>query len=88
MEELGTKCRDVRTREVGIREIHKKGRPEEIELKTRAAKIFSQFFLKFLNAEYFCLLRRDYTANGGWETFLSYEDVEQDILVGLQGCFL
>jgi len=60
MEELGTKCRDVRTREVGIREIHKKGRPEEIEL-----------------------IRRDYTANGGWETFLSYEDVEQDILVGL-----
>ncbi|KAK8845531.1 hypothetical protein IAR55_006246 [Kwoniella newhampshirensis] len=29
------------------------------------------------------LLRRDYTANGGWETFLSYEDPFQDILVGL-----
>ena len=29
------------------------------------------------------LIRRDYTANGGWETFLSYEDPEQDILVGL-----
>lgn len=29
------------------------------------------------------LLRRDYTANGGWETFLSYEDPERDILVGL-----
>jgi histone acetyltransferase (RNA polymerase elongator complex component) len=29
------------------------------------------------------LVRRDYTANGGWETFLSYEDPEQDILVGL-----
>ena len=29
------------------------------------------------------LLRRDYSANGGWETFLSYEDPEQDILVGL-----
>lgn len=29
------------------------------------------------------LLRRDYTANNGWETFLSYEDPEQDILVGL-----
>ncbi|KAF8249428.1 histone acetyltransferase ELP3 [Wilcoxina mikolae CBS 423.85] len=28
-------------------------------------------------------LRRDYTANGGWETFLSYEDPEQDILIGL-----
>ncbi|KAI5450151.1 Elongator subunit [Naganishia albida] len=29
------------------------------------------------------LLRRDYAANGGWETFLSYEDPEADILIGL-----
>ena len=29
------------------------------------------------------LIRRDYFANEGWETFLSYEDPEQDILVGL-----
>lgn len=29
------------------------------------------------------LLRRDYAANGGWETFLSYEDPEKDILIGL-----
>lgn len=29
------------------------------------------------------LVRRDYCANGGWETFLAYEDVRQDILVGL-----
>ena len=29
------------------------------------------------------LLRRDYTANGGWETFLAYEDPKQDILIGL-----
>lgn len=29
------------------------------------------------------LVRRDYAANGGWETFLSYEDTEKDILVGL-----
>lgn len=29
------------------------------------------------------LVRRDYVANGGHETFLSYEDVSQDILVGL-----
>lgn len=29
------------------------------------------------------LIRRDYVANGGWETFLSYEDPQQDILVGL-----
>ncbi|KAI8052545.1 elongator complex protein 3 [Syncephalis plumigaleata] len=55
MKDLGTECRDVRTREVGIVDIHSK-----IEL-----------------------IRRDYTANGGWETFLSYEDPEQDILIGL-----
>ena len=44
----------MRTREVGIQEIHHKVKPYEIEL-----------------------IRRDYTANGGWETFLSYEDPEQ-----------
>lgn len=60
MADLGLKCRDVRTREVGIQEIHNKIRPYEIEL-----------------------VRRDYVANGGWETFLSYEDPTQDILVGL-----
>ncbi|XP_035666032.1 elongator complex protein 3 isoform X1 [Branchiostoma floridae] len=60
MKDLGTQCRDVRTREVGIQEIHHKVRPYEVEL-----------------------IRRDYVANGGWETFLSYEDPEQDILIGL-----
>ncbi|XP_002731631.1 elongator complex protein 3 [Saccoglossus kowalevskii] len=60
MKDLGTKCRDVRTREVGIQEIHQKVKPYEVEL-----------------------IRRDYVANGGWETFLSYEDPEQDILIGL-----
>lgn len=60
MKDLGLQCRDVRTREVGIQEIHHKIRPNEIEL-----------------------IRRDYWANNGWETFLSYEDPEQDILVGL-----
>lgn len=29
------------------------------------------------------LIRRDYYANGGLETFLAYEDPQQDILVGL-----
>ncbi|XP_006884991.1 PREDICTED: elongator complex protein 3 [Elephantulus edwardii] len=53
-------CRDVRTREVGIQEIHHKVRPYQVEL-----------------------VRRDYVANGGWETFLSYEDPDQDILIGL-----
>ncbi|XP_068039236.1 elongator complex protein 3 [Anomalospiza imberbis] len=60
MKDFGTQCRDVRTREVGIQEIHHKVRPYQVEL-----------------------IRRDYVANGGWETFLSYEDPEQDILVGL-----
>nr|AFX63157.1 histone acetyltransferase [Nilaparvata lugens] len=60
MKEMGTDCKDVRTGEVGIQEIHHKVRPYEVEF-----------------------IRRDYTANGGWETFLSYEDPEQDILIGL-----
>lgn len=60
MRELGLECRDVRTREVGIQEIHNKVQPYQIEL-----------------------IRRDYYANGGWETFLAYEDPEQDILIGL-----
>lgn len=29
------------------------------------------------------LVRRDYTANGGWETFLAYEDPQTDVLVAL-----
>lgn len=60
MRDLGTKCRDIRAREVGMQEVHHKIHPEQVEL-----------------------LRRDYTANGGWETFLSYEDPKQDILIGL-----
>lgn len=58
--ELGLRVRDVRTREVGIRDIHEKVRPEEVEF-----------------------VRRDYAANGSWESFLSYEDPGHDILVGL-----
>nr|ASU54214.1 histone acetyltransferase [Hevea brasiliensis] len=54
MDDLGLKCRDVRTREAGIQDIHHKIKPEEVEL-----------------------VRRDYTANEGWETFLSYEDTRQ-----------
>ena len=52
--------RDVRTREVGIQDIHHRVRPDEVEL-----------------------IRRDYTANNGWETFLEYGDPRQDILIGL-----
>ncbi|KII60988.1 Elongator complex protein 3 [Thelohanellus kitauei] len=60
MKNLGLKTYDVRTREVGHRELHDQLKPGDLEL-----------------------IRRDYFANGGWETFLSYEDPKQDILVGL-----
>lgn len=60
MEELDLQCRDVRTREVGIKQIHQRVNPNHVEL-----------------------VRRDYVANGGWETFLAYEDAYADILVGL-----
>lgn len=60
MKDFGLECRDVRTREVGIHEIHNKVLPDEIEF-----------------------VRRDYVANGGWETFLAYEDPKRDILVAL-----
>ncbi|KAL6584371.1 Elongator complex protein 3 [Orobanche minor] len=54
MDDFGLKCRDVRTREAGIQDIHHKIKPEEVQL-----------------------VRRDYTANEGWETFISYEDTCQ-----------
>jgi elongator complex protein 3 len=60
MRDMNIPCRDVRTREVGIKEVHSKIKPDQVEL-----------------------IRRDYTANGGWETFLSYEDPHQDILIGM-----
>ena len=60
MKDMNVPCRDVRTREVGIKDIHHSVRPDQIEL-----------------------IRRDYYANGGWETFLSYEDPHQDILIGM-----
>ena len=50
----------VRTREVGIKQIHQRINPAQVEL-----------------------VRRDYTGNGGWESFLSYEDPIADILIGL-----
>lgn len=53
-------CMDIRTREVGMKQIHSSVTPDQVEM-----------------------IRRDYTANGGWETFLSYEDPTQDILIGL-----
>ena len=60
MSDLGMACKDIRSREVGMKEIHEKIKPDNVEL-----------------------VRRDYVANGGWETFLAYEDPRQDILIGL-----
>ena len=60
MKDLDLICKDIRSREVGMKEIHERVRPECAEL-----------------------VRRDYVANEGWETFLSYEDPERDILIGL-----
>jgi len=60
MKDLDLPCKDIRMREVGMKQIHEQVNPESVEL-----------------------LRRDYVANGGWETFLSYEDPEKDILIGL-----
>jgi len=63
MKDLNLPCRDIRTREVGIRQVHGEITPEgvgEVEL-----------------------VRRDYYANGGWETFLAYEDPKADTLIGL-----
>jgi len=60
MKDLDLTCKDIRSREVGMKEIHERVRPECAEL-----------------------VRRDYVANEGWETFLSYEDPERDILIGL-----
>ena len=55
-EHLNVPCLDIRSREVGMKQIHANVTPDQVEL-----------------------LRRDYSANGGWETFLSYEDPKQDV---------
>jgi elongator complex protein 3 len=60
MHEQDLPCLDIRTREVGMKQIHSAVTPDQVEL-----------------------VRRDYVANSGWETFLSYEDPSQDILIGL-----
>lgn len=86
-------CRDVRTREVGIQEIHHKVRPYQVttslkKLGSNDAHLkYDRLAVHFIITTFVYaqveLVRRDYVANGGWETFLSYEDPEQDILIGL-----
>ena len=65
MSQLQLKCRDIRTREIGIMQVH----AAQLQQKINVGQV-----------EY---VRRDYTANGGWESFLAYEDVTQDMLIGL-----
>jgi elongator complex protein 3 len=77
MKELNLVCRDVRTREVGIKRVaaNKKlrekrlGDEERLEVNTLSSEVE--------------LIRRDYVANGSWETFLSYECPHKDTLIGL-----
>lgn len=42
MKDLGTECRDVRTREVGIQEIHHKVRPYEVSLHYDSSSVPSR----------------------------------------------
>lgn len=81
----GVPCLDVRTREVGIKDIHHRVRPEHVELVRRDY---------VANGGYACVVawRARGMAGAGmvltrcctrWETFLSYEDPQQDILIGL-----
>ena len=51
------------------------------DVRTREVGIQAIHFQ--INPEQVELIRRDYVANEGWETFLSYEDPTQDILVAL-----
>ena len=76
MKDFGAECRDVRFREVGVSSPCLQMLPVLISLQIH--EIHHK-----VRPESVELLRRDYTANGGWETFLSYEDPERDILVGL-----
>lgn len=73
MKDMNIPCRDVRTREVGIKEVNQKIKPEQV--------YFYLFNILYNNKVE--LIRRDYVASDGWETFLSYEDPKQDILIGL-----
>jgi elongator complex protein 3 len=68
MKEMGLTCRDVRTREIGIQKVH------------AMKEMRHDFGISNSHVE---LVRRDYTANGGWETFLAYEDSLNDTLIGL-----
>jgi elongator complex protein 3 len=77
MKDFGAECRDVRFREVGVCDLSTHER-NAISILFQIHEIHHK-----VRPESVELVRRDYTANGGWETFLAYEDPERDILVGL-----
>ncbi|PPD83895.1 hypothetical protein ES288_D11G042400v1 [Gossypium darwinii] len=92
MDDLGLKCRDVRTREAGIQVRRHNVAPQETVNAEKHINLLKNVMYVFIwiqdihhkiRPEEVELVRRDYTANEGWETFLSYEDTRQDILVGL-----
>lgn len=83
MRDFGLKCRDVRNREVGLHEIHDKVRVRSPFLPFSFRSPSPLTPVPLSQPDELELIRRDYVANGGWETFLSYEDPERDILVGL-----
>lgn len=82
MKDFGAVCRDVRFREVGVSFF-----PYSCKARKKNDTDFCYYQIHEIHhkvrPESVELLRRDYTANGGWETFLSYEDPEKDILIGL-----
>eukprot|EP00172_Hildenbrandia_rubra_P004602 Plantae.Rhodophyta-Hildenbrandia_rubra.ctg9638.p1 GENE.Plantae.Rhodophyta-Hildenbrandia_rubra.ctg9638~~Plantae.Rhodophyta-Hildenbrandia_rubra.ctg9638.p1 ORF type:complete len:581 (+),score=97.14 Plantae.Rhodophyta-Hildenbrandia_rubra.ctg9638:91-1833(+) len=67
-------------RELALSRMQELGLPCR-DVRTREAGIQTIHFQ--INPEQVELIRRDYVANAGWETFLSYEDAMQDILVAL-----
>lgn len=89
MKELGLNhcVGDVRVREVGMRQIHQRVMMDEGVNSSGTTKKNDDYNSYNKNTSGVVgnieLLRRDYVANEGWETFLSYEDVETDVLIGL-----
>jgi elongator complex protein 3 len=69
-----------------IRELVLK-RMKELGIKTGDVRTREVGIMKIhgegIDPEQVELVRRDYVANGGWETFLAYEDPKQDMLIGL-----
>ncbi|EFJ27088.1 hypothetical protein SELMODRAFT_412711 [Selaginella moellendorffii] len=73
-------------RGTGLYELWKTGRyknyPPE-QLVNLVPRVLSLDIHNQIKPEEVELVRLDYCANKGWETFLAYEDTRQDILVGL-----